>query len=139
MSALCRGRWHDPESTMCHPQSQLYSEKPLAGLRKMTHNPRRSQLTEADQQMAWMLELADEEFKTTIINMKNNLWKQIWKMDRMGEKMEILTRETGTVEKEWNESYGSKTMQYLKWKKFDRLNSIMDTEEKGSVNMKILQ
>lgn len=82
----------------------------------MTHNPRRSQLTEADQQMAWMLELADEEFKTTIINMKNNLWKQIWKMDRMGEKMEILTRETGTVEKEWNESYGSKTMQYLKWK-----------------------
>lgn len=123
---------------MCHPQNQLYSEKPLAGLRKMTHNQRRSQLTEADQQMAWMLELADEDFKTTIINMKNNLWKQIWKMDRMGEKMEIFTREIGTVEKEWNES--SEVKQCNIWnEKFDRLNSIMDTEEKGSVNLKILQ
>ena len=36
----------------------------------MDHNQEENQLIEADQQMVRMLELVDEDFKTTVINMK---------------------------------------------------------------------
>lgn len=81
---------------MYHPQCQIYSEKPLDTPRNVSHDQEKNQSIEADQQMAWMLELADEDFKTTIINTKNNLHE---KMDRMGEHKEILTREMRTIKK----------------------------------------
>lgn len=56
--------------TRYHSQCQVYSEKLLDMPKHVNHNQEENQLIEADQQMARMLELADEDFKTTVINMK---------------------------------------------------------------------
>lgn len=89
----------------------------------MTYNLKKKQSIETDLQMNYMFELADKDFKITIINML--------KRSKMNERIENLSRGKKTFKNKTIKNTTSKMKS-----KLDRLTNRMDTTEEKVTELK---